>query len=577
MKRTSSRLLLGLLGVATSAGLVLGGKAVGDNVAKGAAEVAAAAAGDTYVKVSEQLTDWTGKYIIASEGFYFDGSADELDGDNQVSSTLLAGNSLNWTEDFEAASFEVVKRSDGTYDLKTIGGTYIYRDTGTSSGKLFTSATSPVVGHEFSYEGGNVWVYATNGTQTYYLTKNSQTDTFRYYVNKKQDPLTLYKLVESTVEVPEDEKPVSITIAAGTGATTVLQGSEFDPTGYIVDLTYGSESVEDYERTVSLAVTDERLTWNIDTSTIGDASLTLTFVEGDVNLTSNSVSVEVLADDFAGYVTDVLTNATFGVTGTTYKDNSVTGPSGITYSANSAGDYSSIQLRSEKNSGIVTTTTIGTVDLIEITFNTNSNDERVIDIYGSHEPFSSPADLYSGSSIGSIAYADGQVGTLDISALNGAPYEYIGIRSRKSAIYIDQIRIGYTEAATPTDAEVVAKFVADYMHMDDYDADKTGVGTGACLGEGGYYQVAMTAFLELTPEQQELFKTGDEFADARKRYEAWAHFNGDDTPYDGSFNPSLAARIDDEAKADYWVVGGISLAVIGLAAGLFFLRKKKEA
>ena len=33
MKRASSRLLLGLLGVATSAGLVLGGKAVVDSVA----------------------------------------------------------------------------------------------------------------------------------------------------------------------------------------------------------------------------------------------------------------------------------------------------------------------------------------------------------------------------------------------------------------------------------------------------------------------------------------------------------------------------------------------------------------
>lgn len=574
MKRASSRLLLGLLGVATSAGLVLGGKAVVDSVAKGAAEVGAAAEGDKYVKVSEQLTDWTGKYIIASEGYYFNGSAVELDGDNQVSSSLLGGNSLSWSEDLEAAAFEFIKRSDDTYDLKTVDGTYIYRSSGTSSGKLYTSSTSPSVGHEFTYEDGNVWVYATTSTQTYYLTKNNQTNTFRYYVNKNQDPLTLYKLVESTVEVPEDEKPVSIAIAPGTGATTVLQGSEFDPAGYTVDLTYGSETVADYERVVSLAVTDERLTWNIDTSTIGDAALTVTFVEGDVTLSSNSISVEVLLNIFADYITDVLTNSTFGVTGPSYKDKTTTLDSGVVYKSLSAGDHNSIQLRSKENSGIVTTTSIGTVDLIEITFNTNTENDRVIDIYGSHEPFSSPADLYSGSAIGSIAYADGQVGTLDISALEGAPYEYIGIRSRNSAVYLNQIRIGYTEA---TDAEVVAKFVADYMHMTDYDADKTGVGTGACLGEGGYYQMAMAAFMELTPEQQELFKTSEEFADARERYETWARINGDETPYDGSFNPSSAARINNDDRAEYWIVGGISVAAIGVAAAMFFLRKKKEA
>lgn len=521
-----------------------------------------------------------GETFTATQSTFTATSADNLGGDTHISYSTSKGGGTS-DPAINSGVIRLYQKSGGG-DGGTITVTVQtgYKITAVEIGSGMSTTVRYYLDGESSSGQANISI-AQNYTYTASGLSNESV-TFVCNGTDKNSRLYVNHLAVTYVEdsaLPSDVEVKEVKLAQGTGTDTVYQNEVIDPTGFEVSLVYGSDTDPSYSSEETIAVSDSRLTWNINTEELGQQELTVTFKDDDVSVTSNSLSIEVIADPFGDYIVDVLNIDNFPVEiASQYADGSYISSSGVAYKSNNAGSYNSIQLRSNNsNSGIVTTTTIGTVDLIEITFNTNSNSERVIDIYGSHEPFSSPADLYSGSAIGSIAYADGQIGTLAISELEGAPYEYIGIRSRSGAVYLNQIRIGYTEAAAPTDVEVVAKFVADYMHMTDYDADKTGVGTGACLGEGGYYQVAMTAFLELTPEQQELFKTGDEFADARKRYEAWAHFNGDDTPYDGSFNPSLAARIHNDDKAEYWIVVGISLATIGLAAGLFFLRKKKEA
>lgn len=594
MKRTSSRLLLGLLGLATSAGLVLGGKAVADNVAKGAVE-ANAAVGDVLAKLPSSLGSGYGPQenlskggigtwsISFGQGTYFGTNNNEdnipklklgdfinIDG---VSSTELykavaicetpiinAGKLTFSTSQLSYATNSEITYSviSSTTSRKTAGSVFDIVASKTLSGSVTSFDIEFDTILESSYLG-----LLVECDDTYFRYKNVE----------------LSILEGSTLVKPADAIPVSVSLEQTAGSDEIYEGSDIIKDNYSVSVTYGGSTINpDYSETVAIDSNDSRLTWNIDTSTTGEKPLTVTFAEGDVTVTSNALAINVLPDALAGYVVDVLTADSLGLT-ESYKTDDVTLPSGVTYMYNAMKGSDAIQLNNSSKRGIVVTDSIGTTDVIEISFNSATLNSRIIEIYGSHAPFASPADLYESdvSPIASIAYADGPIGVVEIVDLEGAPYEYIGIRSRSGAVYLNQIRIGYTEAAAPTDAEVVAKFVADYMHMTDYDADKTGVGTGACLGEGGYYQVAMTAFLELTPEQQELFKTGDEFADARKRYEAWAHFNGDDTPYDGSFNPSLAARINNDDNAEYWIVGGVSLAAIGLAAGLLFLRKKKEA
>ena len=142
MKRASSRLLLGLLGVATSAGLVLGGKAVVDSVAKGAAEVGAAAEGDKYVKVTENLTDWSGDYLIVWEegNAAFDGSLTKLDASEDYISVTISNDSIEWTAEIAKSQF-TIDAIDGGYSIKSASGYYVYQTSDANGLKSSTTTT----------------------------------------------------------------------------------------------------------------------------------------------------------------------------------------------------------------------------------------------------------------------------------------------------------------------------------------------------------------------------------------------------------------------------------------------------
>ncbi len=145
-------------------------------------------------------------------------------------------------------------------------------------------------------------------------------------------------------------------------------------------------------------------------------------------------------------VTDVLTQATFGVSGTSYttKTDIKKGVSGIesdaVYAAQLAGDKGSIQLRSSNsNSGIVTTTSGGNARKIVVEWNADTATARILDIYGSDTPFTAATELYNngkGTKIGSIGRNET---TLEIEG----NYPYIGFRSNSGAMYIMKIEITY--------------------------------------------------------------------------------------------------------------------------------------
>ena len=139
-------------------------------------------------------------------------------------------------------------------------------------------------------------------------------------------------------------------------------------------------------------------------------------------------------------VTDELTLATTGVSGTAYTDwSGVTVTSDAVYAGQSAAGNSSIQLRSKNsNSGIITTKSGGKVSKVVVAWNSNTSDGNKIDIYGKNAAYTSPTELYgsdAGTKLGSIT--KGQTTELTISG----SYEYIGIRSNSGAVYLDKISI----------------------------------------------------------------------------------------------------------------------------------------
>ncbi|MBQ7420972.1 MAG: chitobiase/beta-hexosaminidase C-terminal domain-containing protein, partial [Prevotella sp.] len=116
---------------------------------------------------------------------------------------------------------------------------------------------------------------------------------------------------------------------------------------------------------------------------------------------------------------------------------------------------SSIQLRSNKSTdGIVSTTSGGKIKSVKITFNSNTSNDRTVEIYGSNTAYESAADLYDASKQGtSLGTAAKAANALEHTITVTGDYEYIGIRSKKDAMYISSISIVWETKAASTVAK----------------------------------------------------------------------------------------------------------------------------
>ncbi|MBR4951576.1 MAG: BACON domain-containing protein [Alistipes sp.] len=173
----------------------------------------------------------------------------------------------------------------------------------------------------------------------------------------------------------------------------------------------------------------------------------LKFTEGNLGtFTVNMAEGEKVEVEASTTVTDTLTRATTGITGTNYASwNGKTGESGAVYAGQSAGGNESIQLRSNNsNSGIVTTASGGYARKITVTWNSNTSDGRTLDIYGSNTAYTGPTQLYNtpvGTKLGSIVKGSGKATELEITG----DYAYIGMRSNSGAMYIEEIKIEWQQ------------------------------------------------------------------------------------------------------------------------------------
>lgn len=151
---------------------------------------------------------------------------------------------------------------------------------------------------------------------------------------------------------------------------------------------------------------------------------------------------------WAGEVTDVITVQDLGnnIAGfTTYKDFSNISLNTAVYAGNCAGgsnDSPSIQIRTSKPSGIVSTTSGGTIKSVKIFFNSATTNGRVVDVYAKNTAYTSVVNLFStdnqGTKIGSVTKAEN---ALEHTITPTSDYQYIAIRSNNGALYLDKIEI----------------------------------------------------------------------------------------------------------------------------------------
>lgn len=396
----------------------------------------------------------------------------------------------------------------------------------------------------------------------------------------RADNLTATIIEGATAGTPEDAKPVSLEISREEGKQSYYVDSVFDKAGYEVVLNYGSETDPSYSATSILDVDDSRLTWNYDLTTVGeDKELTVTFTEGDVVLTSNALTYDVLEDPMTHAISDTLTADDLAATGpNSYADFSkVEKDTGTVYAGNSAkSDAGAIQLRSNNsNSGIVMTSSVSKAVGIELTFNSSTFSERVVEVYGQSTPYSSASDLYGGPSpIAEIAKSDGanQLIVFD------QPYDYIGIRSKSGALYLNEVTF-YFEEPEPSQAESYAEMFVKSMTCDGKGAITAVEGTWETLSEryAGLSDSDKRILKEATPDEHSESKV--EQAVARYDYivgkygvEQYPDFM-DRTP--ARIAEARSVDVNDQTAA--WVIAGISAAGIASAAAFFFLRRRKEA
>ena len=153
-------------------------------------------------------------------------------------------------------------------------------------------------------------------------------------------------------------------------------------------------------------------------------------------------------------VTDVMDQSWTDITGTSYSDflNKAGSASDAVYAGNCAGDKSSIQLRSNNNnSGIVSTTSGGTVTKVTVTWQNDTQNGRTLNVYGKNSAYSAASDLYgnnAGTLIGTIVKGTSTELTITDS------YAFIGMRSASGAMYLSEIDVtweaGGSTPPTPT-------------------------------------------------------------------------------------------------------------------------------
>ena len=151
----------------------------------------------TYSKVTQAPEDWSGIYLIVSEGdkLIMDGSRDKLDGEgNKVDVTIadgkISGNYAKYT-------FTVEPMTDG-YAIKSASGKYISGTDGYN--KLNSSAAQQL--NTITFESGNA-IITSNETTLQYNNNATNGTRFRYYKARNQQPIALYKLEGGSIPSPE--------------------------------------------------------------------------------------------------------------------------------------------------------------------------------------------------------------------------------------------------------------------------------------------------------------------------------------------------------------------------------------
>ena len=420
-----------------------------------------------YEKVTSNLTDWAGDYLIAYNNTTFaDGRIGgtsgmgaqntKVDLSSSISNNTIpasVGDQYNVTLEAVSGGY-VLKTKDEQYNYQTsnknglttttnisTATTYAIKVTFASENDIKLALSGGAAGAVFRYNtDGYFRFYKDGGQSAVYLYKKvagGSTTTYSNYITTCASDIEY-------IELGDDFKwsaaEAEVTIDATDNVFPSLTNT------HNVPVTYSSS-----DDAIATIAADGTVTLKKE----GTVTITAKYAGGtsagtgkeykaktvDYTLTVKPAPLEPIA----GGVIDILDNAWTELTNSDYKTVDAktaanTGHSNAQYTAQCAGSNSSIQLRSNNsNSGIVSTVSGGLVKRVEIEWNDATSADRTLNIYGSNTPYTNPTDLYDtnkdGDKLGTIV--KGTSTHLEISE----DYRYIGLRSASGAMYLTKVTI----------------------------------------------------------------------------------------------------------------------------------------
>ena len=167
----------------------------------------------TYTKVTKAPADWSGTYLIVSEGdkLIMDGSLDKLDVEGNKVDVTITDSKI--TGDYAKYAFTVEPMTGG-YAIKSASGKYISGKSG--SNKLNSGSTQSL--NTIELTSGKVIVTSDGRTLQYNNAAKNGTR-FRYYKSQNQQPISLYKIetaAKQQVETPTANVADGAEIEVGT-------------------------------------------------------------------------------------------------------------------------------------------------------------------------------------------------------------------------------------------------------------------------------------------------------------------------------------------------------------------------
>ena len=336
------------------------------------------------------------------------------------------------------------------------GASYYTGHTTTCSGSQQLATPTNLQATDITYNGATLTWGAVAGANSYKVVINGQEPTFvntNKYITHALKPQTAYTWTVqaigngTTFINSEISAEATFTTAAAVTITWIAGATKTTNT-----ITYGQSIGEALGELPTPATPDgckgkTFMGWTT-TRKINSDGTNIEYLNAETVPTENTTYYAVFAQgDIAGAanITDELTHTINGKeSGNTYNaftDKKYT--SDARYAGSSANGNSAIQLRSsESSSGIVTTTSGGSIKSITVEWESHTTAGRTLDIYGKNAAYNDASDLYNqskqGTLLGSIVY-----GTSTSLIIDGN-YQYIGLRSKSGAMYLTSITIVWT-------------------------------------------------------------------------------------------------------------------------------------